>query len=29
VFYDYQSVNGRPVAVSEQRSAEPVRIAGR
>ena len=29
VFYDYQSVNGRPVALSEQRSAEPVRIAGR
>jgi hypothetical protein len=29
VLYDYQSVNGRPVALSEQRSAEPVRIAGR
>jgi hypothetical protein len=29
VFYDYQSVNGRPVALSEQRSGEPVRIAGR
>jgi hypothetical protein len=29
MLYDYQSVNGRPIAVSEQRSAEPSRIAGR
>jgi hypothetical protein len=29
VFYDYQSVNGRPVAFSEQRAAAPSRTAGR
>jgi hypothetical protein len=29
VLYDYQSVNGHPVALSEQRSAMPARIAGR
>jgi len=29
MLYDYQSVNGRPIGLSEQRSAEPVRIAGR
>ena len=29
VLYDYQSVNGQPVALSEQRSAMPSRIAGR
>ena len=29
VLYDYQSVNGQPVALSEQRSAMPARIAGR
>jgi hypothetical protein len=29
VLYDYQSVNGRPVALSEQRSAMPSRIAVR
>lgn len=29
VLYDYQSVNGRPVALSEQRSAMPAHIAGR
>jgi hypothetical protein len=29
VLYDYQSINGRPVALTEQRSAMPWRIAGR
>jgi hypothetical protein len=29
VVYDYHSVNGHPVALSEQRSAAPSRIAGR
>jgi len=29
VLYDYQSVNGHPVALSAQRSAMPARIAGR
>jgi hypothetical protein len=29
VLYDYQSVNGLPVALTEQRSATPARIAGR
>jgi hypothetical protein len=29
VLYDYQSVNGRPVALTEQRSAMPARIAVR
>lgn len=29
VLYDYQSVNGHAVAVTEQRSAMPWRIAGR
>ena len=29
VFYDYQTVNGRPVALSEQRAAAPSRTAGR
>lgn len=29
ILYDYQSVNGQPVALSEQRSAMPARIAGR
>lgn len=29
VLYDYQSINGKPVALSEQRSAMPWRIAGR
>lgn len=29
VLYEYQSVNGHPVAVTEQRSAMPWRIAGR
>jgi hypothetical protein len=29
VLYDYQSVNGQPVALSEQRSTAPVHIAGR
>jgi hypothetical protein len=29
VLYDYQSVNGRPVVLTEQRSATPARIAGR
>jgi hypothetical protein len=29
VLYDYQSVNGRPVALTEQSSAMPSRIAGR
>jgi hypothetical protein len=29
VLYDYQSVNGKPVAISEQRSALPAHIAGR
>jgi hypothetical protein len=29
VLYDYASVNGRQVALIEQRSAMPVRIAGR
>jgi hypothetical protein len=29
VLYDYQSINGKPVALSEQRSVMPWRIAGR
>ena len=29
MLYDYQSVNGHPIALSEQRSTEPSRIAGR
>jgi hypothetical protein len=29
ILYDYQSVNGHPVALSEQRSAMPAHIAGR
>jgi hypothetical protein len=29
VLYDYQSINGNPVAITEQRSAMPWRIAGR
>jgi hypothetical protein len=29
VLYDYQSVNGQPVALSEQKSTMPWRIAGR
>jgi hypothetical protein len=29
VLYDYQSINGKPVALTEQRSAMPWRIAGR
>lgn len=29
VLYDYQSINDRPVALTEQRSALPLRIAGR
>jgi hypothetical protein len=29
VLYDYESINGKPVAVTEQRSAMPWRIAGR
>jgi|SRR5436190_3130232 len=29
VLYDYQTVNGKPVAISEQRSAMPGQIAGR
>ena len=29
VLYDYQSVNGLPVALTEQRSAAPARIAER
>jgi hypothetical protein len=29
VLYDYQSVNGKPIALTEQRSAMPWRIAGR
>jgi hypothetical protein len=29
VLYDYQSINGKPIALSEQRSAMPSRIAAR
>ena len=29
VLYDYQSVNGQPVALTEQRPATPARIAAR
>jgi hypothetical protein len=29
VLYDYETINGRPVALTEQRSAMPWRIAGR